>query len=250
MSRTTVSLVITPAVIVSSSPCVPELSLLFVPFLVVLFYHLLLYFHTMRVPWSLLKTINEAHQGVMTDRRHFLKRGDRPTKKERQTTASGLEKSDKLRFVLWVKSDSDIYYNKTSDKAATKLVTSDLGYTLGGPHKCNVSRSSVWLLAYIHIKVRLRAAFVGYDSYSGVWKLVLTPQFLFVKFMAKFEIQPPYPCLLDSIRQNTNCSRKIAACNPLEINVIGRFPFNGLTGQTRILFSVSMERHGLCFSNI
>ena len=79
----------------------------------------------------------------MTDRRHFLKRGDRPTKKERQTTASGLEKSDKLRFVLWVKSDSDMYYNKTSDKAATKLVTSDLGYTLGGPHKCNVSRSSV-----------------------------------------------------------------------------------------------------------
>ena len=58
----------------------------------------------------------------MTDRRHFLKRGDRPTKKERQTTASGLEKSDKLRFVLWVKSDSDMYYNKTSDKAATKLV--------------------------------------------------------------------------------------------------------------------------------
>jgi hypothetical protein len=69
----------------------------------------------------------------MTDRRHFLKRGDRPTKKERQTTASGLGKSDKLRFVLWVKSDSDMYYNKTSDKAATKLVTSDLGYTLGGP---------------------------------------------------------------------------------------------------------------------
>jgi hypothetical protein len=40
-----------------------------------------------------------------------------------------------LWFVLWVKSDSDIYYNKTSDKAATKCVTSDLGYTLGGPHK-------------------------------------------------------------------------------------------------------------------
>jgi hypothetical protein len=35
--------------------------------------------------------------------------------------------------VLWVKSDSDIYYDKTSDKAATKWVTSDLGYTLGGP---------------------------------------------------------------------------------------------------------------------
>ena len=87
----------------------------------------------------------------MTDRRHFLKRGDRPTKKERQTTASGLEKSDKLRFVLWVKSDSDMYYNKTSDKAATKLVTSDLGYTLGGPHKCNVSIGVLFdcLLIYI-----------------------------------------------------------------------------------------------------
>ena len=30
----------------------------------------------------------EAHQGVMTDRRHSLKRGDRLSKKERQTTAS------------------------------------------------------------------------------------------------------------------------------------------------------------------
>ena len=70
----------------------------------------------------------------MTDRRHSLKRGDRLSKKERQTTASELGKSDKLRFVVWVKSDGDIYYNKTSDKAATKLVTSDLGYTLGGPH--------------------------------------------------------------------------------------------------------------------
>jgi hypothetical protein len=46
---------------------------------------------------------------------------------------------------------------------------------------------------------------------------VLTPQFLFVTFMAKFEIQPPYACLLDSIRQNTNCSRQIAMCDPLEI---------------------------------
>jgi hypothetical protein len=62
----------------------------------------------------------EAHQGVMTDWRHSLKRGDRLSKKERQPTASDWEKSDKLRFVLWVKSDSDIYYNKTSDKAATK----------------------------------------------------------------------------------------------------------------------------------
>ena len=70
----------------------------------------------------------------MTNRRHSLKRGDRLSKKERQTTASELGKSDKLQFVVWVKSDGDIYYNKTSDKAATKLATSDLGYTLGGPH--------------------------------------------------------------------------------------------------------------------
>ena len=35
--------------------------------------------------------------------------------------------------MLWAKSDSDIYYNKTSDKAATIWETSDLGYTLGGP---------------------------------------------------------------------------------------------------------------------
>jgi hypothetical protein len=56
----------------------------------------------------------------MTDRRHSLKIGDRLSKKERQTTASELGKSDKLRFVVWVKSDGDIYYNKTSDKAATK----------------------------------------------------------------------------------------------------------------------------------
>jgi hypothetical protein len=65
-------------------------------------------------------TSNEAHQGVMADRRHSLKRGDRLSKKQRQTTASDWKKSDKLRFMLWAKSDSDIYYNKTSHKAATK----------------------------------------------------------------------------------------------------------------------------------
>jgi hypothetical protein len=62
----------------------------------------------------------EAHQGVMVDRRNSLKRGDRLSKKQRQTTASDWKKSDKLRFMLWAKSDSDIYYNKTSHKAATK----------------------------------------------------------------------------------------------------------------------------------
>ena len=35
----------------------------------------------------------EAHQGVMTDRRHSLKRGDRLSKKERQTTAPDWEKA-------------------------------------------------------------------------------------------------------------------------------------------------------------
>ena len=37
---------------------------------------------------------------VLTDRGHSLKRGDRLSKKERQTTASELGKSDKLRFVV------------------------------------------------------------------------------------------------------------------------------------------------------
>jgi hypothetical protein len=73
--------------------------------------------NTPRVPFQKLMAKSDAHQGVMTDRRHSLKRGD--TKKERQTTASDWKKSDKLRFMLWAKSDSDIYYNKTSDKAAT-----------------------------------------------------------------------------------------------------------------------------------
>jgi hypothetical protein len=35
----------------------------------------------------------EADQGVMIDRRHSLKRGDRLSKKERQTTASDWEKA-------------------------------------------------------------------------------------------------------------------------------------------------------------
>ena len=40
-----------------------------------------------------MKQTVEAHQGVMTDRRHCLKRGDRLSKKERQTTASDWEKA-------------------------------------------------------------------------------------------------------------------------------------------------------------
>jgi hypothetical protein len=37
--------------------------------------------------------ISEGHQGVITDRRHSLKRGDRLSKKERQTTVSDWEKA-------------------------------------------------------------------------------------------------------------------------------------------------------------
>jgi hypothetical protein len=46
------------------------------------------------------------------------------------------------------------------------------------------------------------------------------------------------------IRHNTAAHEVNSTC------IKGRFPFNGLTGQTRIIFSVSMERSGLCFSNI
>jgi hypothetical protein len=53
-------------------------------------------------------------------------------------------------------------------------------------------------------------------SNSGVSKLLLTSQFLFVYFTAKFEIQLLYTCLFDYIRhQNTNPSnrtRQITAC--------------------------------------
>jgi hypothetical protein len=56
----------------------------------------------------------------MTDRWYSLKRGDRLSKKERQTTASDWEKATYCDLCYWVKSDSDIYYNKTSDKAATE----------------------------------------------------------------------------------------------------------------------------------
>ena len=46
--------------------------------------------NTPRVPFRKLMAKSDAHQGVMTDRRHSLKRGD--TKKERQTTASDWKK--------------------------------------------------------------------------------------------------------------------------------------------------------------
>jgi hypothetical protein len=44
------------------------------------------------VEWLSLH-FQEVHQGVVTDRRHSLKRGDRLSKKERQTTASDWEKA-------------------------------------------------------------------------------------------------------------------------------------------------------------
>jgi hypothetical protein len=56
---------------------------------------------------------------------HSLKRGDRLSKKR-------ATKKRQIPSCVMGKSDSDIYYNKTSDKAATKWVTSNLGYTLDG----------------------------------------------------------------------------------------------------------------------
>jgi hypothetical protein len=52
-----------------------------------------------------------------------LKRGDRLSKKERQTTASELGKKQQIAICAVMGQnvcDGDIYYNKTSDKASTK----------------------------------------------------------------------------------------------------------------------------------
>ena len=63
--------------------------------------------------YIILKNHNtEANQGVMTDRRHSLKRGDRLSKKERQTTASDWEKVTNCDLCYV----SDIYYNKAATK--------------------------------------------------------------------------------------------------------------------------------------
>jgi hypothetical protein len=56
----------------------------------------------------------------MTDRRHSLKRGDRLSKKERQTTTSDWEKATNCDLCYGLKVTATFYYNKTSDKAATK----------------------------------------------------------------------------------------------------------------------------------
>jgi hypothetical protein len=47
----------------------------------------------MTMPYVDVWYSSEAHHRVMTDRRHSLKRGDRLSKKERQTTASDWEKA-------------------------------------------------------------------------------------------------------------------------------------------------------------
>jgi hypothetical protein len=68
--------------------------------------------------------INEAHQGVMTDRQHSLKRGDRLSKKERQTTASDLEKATNC--------------NKTSEtkrQSSYKMSDKQTGLHPCGPHQ-------------------------------------------------------------------------------------------------------------------
>ena len=54
--------------------------------------------------------------------------------------------------------------------------------------------------------------FVGYDSYSGVCEILLTPPFVFVKFKSYIKMRLIYACSLDSIRQNTNRTRQIVAC--------------------------------------
>ena len=40
-----------------------------------------------------------------------------------------------IQFQFLLKSDSDIWYNGTSDRAATKQATGNTGYPLGGPPK-------------------------------------------------------------------------------------------------------------------
>ena len=39
-----------------------------------------------------------------------------------------------MQFLFLFKSDSDNWYDRTSDRAVTKGVTGDKGYPLGGPH--------------------------------------------------------------------------------------------------------------------
>jgi hypothetical protein len=47
---------------------------------------------------------------------------------------NGLKTGDTVfKFLLWLKIDSDIYYHKTNDRAATKSISGDMGYPLGGP---------------------------------------------------------------------------------------------------------------------
>jgi hypothetical protein len=49
------------------------------------------------------RPIREARQGVMTDRRHSLKKDDRLSRKERQTTASDWEKATNGDLCYWLK---------------------------------------------------------------------------------------------------------------------------------------------------
>jgi hypothetical protein len=60
-----------------------------------------------------------------------------------------------------------------------------------------------------------------------------------------FEVDPPSDSLNNAVVKPKN---RLSYCRILCI--IGRFPFNGLTGQTRIFVSVSVERSARCFSNI
>jgi hypothetical protein len=38
-----------------------------------------------------------------------------------------------IKFLFWLKTDSDIYYHKTNDRRTTNPMTDDTGYLVGGP---------------------------------------------------------------------------------------------------------------------
>jgi hypothetical protein len=81
----------------------------------------------------------------MTDTRHSLKRGDRLSKNERQTTASDWEKATNCDLCYGSKVTATFVTIKqaTKQQKATKLVTSDLGYTLGGPHYTSLHHKNI-----------------------------------------------------------------------------------------------------------
>ncbi len=56
------------------------------------------------------------------------KRGE----KKQQPIAPETKTPSQFKFLLWLTTGSDIYYQKTRDTEATKPITGDMGYPLGG----------------------------------------------------------------------------------------------------------------------